>query len=128
MLLFAPFRCWPLMVGATFAGEFGARLLHDDAFASSLVNSVANVFEILLIAGAIRRKVPDITDASRLLALSATATGSTVVACGLSGLVAAAFAHVYHGGSFGEIWLTWYSGHVIGMVIVATLVVVARRE
>ena len=128
MLLFAPFRRWPLMVGATFAGELGARLLHGDAFASSLVNSVANVFEILLIAGAIRRKVPDITDASRLLALSATATGSTVVACGLSGLVAAAFAHVYHGGSFGEIWLTWYSGHVIGMVIVATLVVVARRE
>jgi len=86
------------------------------------------VMEIVLIAGAIRHRVPDITDAERLLPLAVTATVSTLCACALSGLIAATNAMLAGGRPFGEVWLTWYTAHVIGMVIVATLVVVARRE
>ena len=103
-------------------------MLHGDALPISVNNAIANVLEILLIAGSIRRRVPDITDPARLFALAATATGSTLVACAVSALVACGFATLATGRAFADNLLIWYTAHVIGMVIVATMVVVARRE
>ncbi|NUS61187.1 MAG: diguanylate cyclase [Lysobacter sp.] len=128
VLLFAPLRRWPLLVAAGWIGELVARLVHGDAIVHTFGNSLANVLEIVLIAGLIRRRVPDVTDAERLLPLAVTATLATLGACALSALVAATIATLTGGRPFGEVWLTWYTAHVIGMVIVATLVVVARRE
>ncbi|KGQ19038.1 GGDEF domain protein [Lysobacter dokdonensis DS-58] len=128
VLLFVPTRAWRWFIAAGWIGEFVARMLHGDALVPSVGNSLANVLEIACIAGAIRVRVPDITDASRLLTLAFTATTSTLVACAISALLAASINALRGGASFGEVFLTWYTAHVIGMVIVATLVVVARRE
>jgi len=127
LLLFAPSARWPWMLAAGFVGELGIRFLHGDPADVSINNALANVIEITLIAGAIRRRVPDITDPSRLFELARTATVATVAACAISALQVAVFA-MFREALFTEIWLTWYTAHVIGMVIVATLVVVARRE
>jgi diguanylate cyclase (GGDEF)-like protein/PAS domain S-box-containing protein len=62
------------------------------------------------------------------MTLSLTATGSTLVACAVSALMSATFARWFDGRPFGEVLVTWYTAHVVGMVIVATMVVVARRE
>jgi len=128
VLLFQPASRWPAMLAAGFVGELTARWLHGDALPLSVNNAIANVLEIVLIAGAIRRRVPDITDPARLFALAATATGSTLVACAVSALVACGFATLATGRTFADNLLVWYTAHVIGMVIVATMVVVARRE
>ncbi|UHQ18951.1 diguanylate cyclase [Lysobacter sp. KIS68-7] len=128
VLLFQPFARWPATLAAAFAAELVARILHGDPMARSFVPAIANLLEIVLIAGAIRRRVPDITDPARLFTLATTATGSTLVACGISALLVATYAAIFRDRPFVEILLTWYTAHVIGMVIVATLVVVARRE
>ena len=128
LLLFRALPRWRATIAVAFGAELAARLLHGDPVMSSLNNALANSLEILAVAGAIRLRVPDITDPSRLLALSAIATGSTLVACAVSGAIAAFSASMQGGQSFGDVWVTWYTAHVIGMVIVATLVVVARRE
>jgi diguanylate cyclase (GGDEF)-like protein/PAS domain S-box-containing protein len=129
LLLFRPTRSWPVMLVAAFSAELGARLLHGDDATTSIAHCVANTLEIVLIAGAIRRRVPDITDPARLTPLALTATTSTLIACALSALLAASVGTLHAGTqSFGEVLLTWYMAHVVGMVVVATLVVVARRE
>ncbi|WP_156642314.1 diguanylate cyclase domain-containing protein [Noviluteimonas gilva] len=128
VLLFKTTRQWPWWIAAGWIGEFTARLLHGDALGMSIGNSLANVLEIVCVAGAIRRRVPDITDPSRLLRLAFTATASTLIACALSALIAVFNSAVGGHVSLGEVFLTWYTAHVIGMVIVATLMVVARRE
>ena len=53
---------------------------------------------------------------------------STLIACAVSALIGRASRDAAAARSFGEVLLTWYTAHVIGMVIVATLMVVARRE
>lgn len=127
VLLFKPTRQWPWWFAAGWAGEFIARLLHGDPAIMSIANSLANVVEVACVAGAIRHRVPDVTDAARLMTLAFTATAATLLACALSALIVAV-VNAATGGAFGTVFLTWYCGHVIGMVIVATLMVVARRE
>ena len=70
VLLFKPTRQWPWWVAAGWLGEIASRFLHGDAGVPSVGNSLANVLEILIVAGAIRARVPDITDPARLLALA----------------------------------------------------------
>ncbi len=128
VLLFKPTRQWPCWIAAGWVGEIAARLVHGDALGMSFGNSFANLVEIACVAGAIRRRVPDITDPAQLLTLAFTATASTLLACALSALIGALVNALNGGTSFGGAFLTWYCAHVIGMVIVATLMVVARRE
>jgi integral membrane sensor domain MASE1 len=59
LLLFRATRGWPAMFVATFCGELGARLLHGDAAVPAILHGLTNLMEIALIAGAIRRRVPD---------------------------------------------------------------------
>ena len=128
VLLFKPTRQWPWWIAAGWIGEFTARLVHGDALGMSIGNSLANVLEIVCVAGAIRRRVPDITDPARLLPLAFTATASTLIACAISALIAVinnAFTATRRSARSSS---PGTRAHVIGMVIVATLMVVARRE
>ena len=128
VLLFKPTRQWPWWIAAGWIGEFTARLLHGDALGMSIGNSLANVLEIVCVAGAIRQRVPDITDPARLLALAFTATASTLIACALSALIAAFNSASTAARRSARSSSPGTRAHVIGMVIVATLMVVARRE
>ena len=126
-LLKRPTRHWPGYVAATFVADAGARLLVGDAPGYALVLASCNATEALLLAGIVRRHVPDVSAPKDWLAMGGLATAATLLACALSGTVAAAVAHLLHGQDFRMAFLGWYAAHVVGMVIVVTTTLVMQR-
>ncbi|MFS8063321.1 MAG: diguanylate cyclase domain-containing protein [Luteimonas sp.] len=127
-LLSRPTRLWPRYVAAGFLGELLVRQLTVAHAPQALGISLANLAEVLMVAGTVRRLIPDVGDPGQFLALGRIATGSTLVACAASGLVAASLATATSGTPFLGNFMTWYAAHVIGMVIVATFTLVVLRE
>jgi diguanylate cyclase (GGDEF)-like protein/PAS domain S-box-containing protein len=126
-LLSRPTASWPRYVLAGLLAGIIARVLVGDRVAYALIITFANLVEVLLIAGIVRRRVPDIGDPRRWLDLGWVATLSTLVACAVSGLfIAVTVPGAFHDAL--EIFLVWYAAHVIGMVLVATLTLVAHRQ
>ena len=127
-LLSRPTRPWAFYVVGGFLADLIARVLSGSPPLHALLIATSNVIEILIIAVAVRRRVPDIGDPQRWISLGGIATGSTLVACAISGLLAATVNALLAGSSFGESYLTWYAAHVVGMVICATTTLVVHRE
>src|SRR5690554_3335221 len=111
---------WPAYMAIAFAAELPARMLAGDGLAYALAIAACNQLEVLLVAAAVRRRVPDTREPKDWVALGGIATGATLVACALSGLPAAGVAHFLHGQAFVPAFAGWYAAHVVGMVIVAT--------
>jgi diguanylate cyclase (GGDEF)-like protein/PAS domain S-box-containing protein len=127
-LLSRPTGSWPGYVAAGFLGEMLVRQLTTIHVSPALLASLANLAEVLIVAGTVRRLIPDVDDPDHFLALGRVATSSTLVACAISGLVAASLATGLFATPFFDNFVTWYAAHVIGMVIVATFTLVAHRE
>jgi len=127
-LLSRPTRLWPgyLLVG--FLAELSVRLMGVGFLPQRLGSSVMNLGEVLLVAGMVRRLVPNIGDPSHYFTLGRIAVGSTFVACALSGLVVAALATTTFGTPFPRNFITWYAAHVVGMVIAAPFTLVVLRQ
>ena len=127
-LLSRPTRQWRgyLLVG--FLTEVTVRLLVLGFLPQRLGSSIMNLGEVLIVAGTVRRLIPDIDDPSHYFTLGRVATGSTLVACALSGLVVAGLATATFGTSFPRNFITWYAAHVVGMVIVAPFTLVVLRQ
>lgn len=126
-LLSRPTRSWPGYVAAGLFAYILARELAGDPFAYACVASIANLVEVLLVAGFIRHWVPDIGDPKKWLTLGRVATLSTLAACAVSGLIASAAASIVAGDRL-LTFMVWYPAHVIGMVVVGTLTLVVHRE
>lgn len=127
-LLSRPTGVWAGYLMAGFAAEFVARQVSgDDMFAGAAL-SVVNLLEVMIVAGAVRRTVPDVGNPRRWLVLGGTATGSTLVACAMSGLLAAAVVAFTTATAYLAAFLTWYTAHVVGMVVIGTFTLVAHRE
>lgn len=127
-LLSRPSRRWPGYLAAGFLAEALVRQWSGDYLLQRFEISLANLVEVLIVAGAVRRLVPDVGDPRGWLALGRIATGSTLVACAVSGLVAAAIMSATFGTAFKVGWLSWYGAHVIGMVVVAPFTMIVLRE
>lgn len=127
-LMRVPRSSWPLPFALAFAVNVAVRVLHDDAWVTSVGLSAINLLETWVMATAIRRRVPDVDDPARLLALSRVGTLSAVAACLLGATLSAGLLALVEGGDFARIWITWFSAHLLGMVIVATLVVLALHR
>jgi diguanylate cyclase (GGDEF)-like protein/PAS domain S-box-containing protein len=127
-LLSRPTRSWPGYLAAGLGAELAARLLSADNAGFSIALALFNLLEVLIIAGTVRRLVPDVGNPKRWLGLGSLATSSTLVACALSGLLASAIVSTASTTAFLSTFLIWYSAHVVGMVIVATLTLVAHRK
>ena len=125
-LLSRPNRQWSGYVVAGFAAEFLVRRWFDP-LVPALVLSASDLVEVLIVAGAVRRHVPDVGNPRGWLELGGIATGSTLVACAISGLCAAILILAATGSGFVATFLIWYSAHVVGMAIVATFTLYARR-
>jgi diguanylate cyclase (GGDEF)-like protein/PAS domain S-box-containing protein len=127
-LLSRPTRQWRgyLLVG--FLTEVTVRLLVLGLLPQRLGSSLMNLGEVLIVAGTVRRLIPDIDDPSHYFTLGRVATGSTLVACALSGLVVAGLATATFSTSFTRNFITWYAAHVVGMVIVAPFTLVMLRQ
>lgn len=127
-LLSRPTSSWPGYIVAGLVADVAAHLMSGYSVASGSALAASNIVEVLIVAGGIRRMVDDVGDPKRWIFLGAVATGSTLIACAVSGLLAAAVISATSGGSFLTNLLTWYAAHVVGMVIVGTFTLVALRE
>jgi diguanylate cyclase (GGDEF)-like protein/PAS domain S-box-containing protein len=127
-LLSRPTRQWRgyLLVG--FLTETTVRLLLLGFLPQRLGSSIMNLGEVVFVAGMVRRLVPDIGDPSHYFTLGRIATGSTLVACALSGLVVAGLATATFGTSFPRNFITWSAAHVVGIVIAAPFTLVVLRQ
>ncbi len=119
---------WSYILFAAACGELTARLLqgHDPQFAAVFV--AVDALEIRLVAGAIRRFVPDPNDRTQLTRLAWVCVLSTLAACALSAIVAVVAMRMQ---SMGALWLsglTWFSAHTLGMAIFGTLTLVAHQQ
>ena len=127
-LLSRPTGIWVGYVVAGFAAEFVARRLSGDDLLPGTALSVFNLLEVMIVAGTVHRLVPDVGNPRRWLSLGGIATSSTLVACAVSGLLAAVVVAATSAAPFLATFLTWYAAHVVGMVIVATFTLVAHRQ
>ena len=127
-LLSRPTRLWPGYVTAAFVADVSARLLSGYPAAHAAGLGISDVVEVLIVAGIVRRLVPDVGDPQSWIRLGGIATASTLTACAVSGLLAATLTAAMSGGAFPSHLLRWYAAHVVGMVTVATFTLVAHSE
>lgn len=127
-LLVRPSRTWPpyLAIGVTI--EIIARTLLGKTLGVAALLAFGNFLEVLIVAGAIRYFVPDVSRPEEWLRLTSIASSSTLLASALSGLIAARLTTALHGGSFDAYFVSWFAAHLLGMVVFATLVVVIQYE
>jgi diguanylate cyclase (GGDEF)-like protein/PAS domain S-box-containing protein len=126
-LVMAPDRDWPRLTFAAIVGTLGARLLHGDALVLAIGICGTNMLESLLVARAIRVRVPDIRDPGRLPTLARVAIISTVLASVISALLAASVFGLVHRAPFGAVLPVWFVAHLLGMVLFGTLTVTVMR-
>lgn len=127
VLLRRPSVHWPLLFVLGWLAHLLARCAHGEPVALAAGLATINMLEVGGMAVVIRRRVPDIDQPSALLQLSKVATASAVLAC-LASATAAAALRAAFGSPFWEVWLAWFCAHLLGVVIAATLVVVALHE
>ncbi len=118
---------WARILIASFLAEISARVLHGDPLETSVTLAVASTFEILIVVAGIRRWIPDPATTDRIIALTLAATGSTVTACAISALLPATLLPAGQAHGFWGAWALWFSVHVVGIVMMASLVTVAGR-
>jgi diguanylate cyclase (GGDEF)-like protein/PAS domain S-box-containing protein len=124
VLLLRPRERWFWwFLGAGF-GQLGVRLTFPDAFATSLVLTGINLAEAWLVAHWIRRGTRSLREFDSLAVVARTAFGASIVACALSAYAAVLVTQfmVTHVTTAPLVtWFTWFSAHLLGMVVVATL-------
>lgn len=127
-LLSRPSSAWPGYLVAGLVAEFSARMLSGDSAVYAAGIGASNLVEVLIVAGVVRRQIPDVGDPKGWVGLGGIATASTLAACAVSGILAAMINTATHRGSFLGDLVGWYAAHVVGMVIVATTTLVFHRE
>ncbi|NZA27794.1 diguanylate cyclase [Luteimonas sp. SJ-92] len=119
---------WPAYVLVAFVAELPARMLAGDEALYAVAIAASNLLEALIVAGAVRRLVPDTRDPRNWMRLGGIATASTLLAAAAAGALAAGVAHTLNAQPFLPALGSWFAAHVVGMVVVATMTLVALRE
>jgi diguanylate cyclase (GGDEF)-like protein/PAS domain S-box-containing protein len=121
--LLLPRGRWLHWIVAAGLGQALARLASGDSWIMCVGLGAANLFEAWMVAAWIRRGVEDVRHASSLGQLARDALSSTLVACALSATFAVAVLGASAHAELAINWIVWFMAHMLGMVIVATLVV-----
>lgn len=127
-LLVRPTATWGVYCAVGAAADVAGQWVAGTPLSLATALSVCHLIEVLVVAYSIRREVPNIRDPRRWIHLGGVATASTLVACGVSGLLAAQVARYVLDAAFGMAFATWYGAHVLGMVIVGTAALVLHVE
>jgi diguanylate cyclase (GGDEF)-like protein/PAS domain S-box-containing protein len=122
-LLLSPKSTWRWWLLAGALGQIAARVLVGDAAPLVLGLTLANLLECGIIAWWVRREVADLRLAPSLRRVARDAFLSTLAACAISATVALPIVLWGGAASAALAWGTWFSAHLLGMVIVATLTV-----
>lgn len=127
-LLSRPTALWLLYLGVGAAAALAVRLLTGEGALYAIALCAIDLLEVSIIAGVIRRFVPDVGQPRSWPRLGRTATGSTLGACTVSGLLASTLVSAGSDTPYLYTFFVWYSAHVVGMVVVGTLTLVAHRK
>jgi diguanylate cyclase (GGDEF)-like protein/PAS domain S-box-containing protein len=130
ILLTSAERLWPAYICAALVGNLVARIVYGDPLLDVVVRSVAGTLEACIVAYALRIIVGNVTDPANLRQVARVAMTSTLLACATSALIATAASSAarstFGNGSFTSTYESGFASHALGMVIFATLTVVAR--
>jgi diguanylate cyclase (GGDEF)-like protein len=127
-LLLRPRGAWPALFVAAGLGQATARLVVGDALPMVVGVTIANLLECAVVAGWVRRDVDDLRRARSLGIVARDAFASSVAACMLSATLALPLLLTRSGTTWLVAWGTWFTAHLLGMVVVATLTVCAFQE
>ena len=127
-LLLSHRRLWPAFFIASGLAQAGARLLVGDGLLMVAALSLLNLLESGLVAYWVRRHTDDLHRARSLGVVAQDAIGSTVVACLLSATLALPVLLTRAGATPLLAWGTWFTAHLLGMVVFATLTVCAFQQ
>ena len=127
-LLNRPTAAWPGYLAVALLAELPARMLAGDAAPYAISIATCNVVEALAVAAAIRHRVPNIRAPSHWMQLGGVASGATLLACAVVGLLAAGVAWGLNDQLFLPALGRWYAVHVLGMVVVGSMTLVVQRE
>jgi len=127
-LLISARQHWGVYLAAAFAASALVNLWHGAEPGVAIALSTANMLDAGLTAILVSRYVPDLAEMQSIRRTSAIAFGSTLAACMLSALIAASVLTRANAVGFGLLYRSWLISHVLGIVIFATLTVVASVE
>ena len=127
VLLVTPRRQWAGWLLASGLGQMAVRGINDTAMWLAVAIVLINLFESFLVAWWVRRDEHDLRARSDLGRMSRDALVGTLAASVLSATLALPLLAARLAPSPGIIWVTWFSGHVLGMVLMATLTVCALQ-
>lgn len=128
VMLTSPRSRWPGYLLAAFAAFVVTNILAHGAWSDAFVLSAANTIDAIIVALVVAHGVEDVTDPAQIRRATLFASAATAVACAVSAWIAAAAVSAHAAESFGVLYAAWFASHVLGMVIFATLTVVARRQ
>ena len=119
---------WPGYLLVAFAANVLVRVLYADTWPVALGRGFASTLDAFLVAFALVHYVGDVTNPARVKRVAYIAIASTIGATALSGAIAAGVQAGFGTSSFGSVFKPWFASHTLGMVIFATLTVVARAQ
>ena len=125
IILFGP-RVWP----GIFLGAFAANILTEEPFLTALGIACGNTLEALVGVWLLRRFISSTLDLNRLkdaygfllCGVAAPALAATI------GSLSLCLGHVQPWEIFGNLWLTWWMGDMLGAFIVAPFILVWSRN
>jgi diguanylate cyclase (GGDEF)-like protein/PAS domain S-box-containing protein len=127
-LLLAPRNAWRSYFLVAAVAQVLARVWRGDPWPVVLVLLLANMVECAMVAFWVRRREGELDRARSLPRVSRAALASTLVACAVSALIAAPVLALRTNEPLPYALLTWYGAHVLGLVIVATLIVCSLQR
>ena len=126
IVLTSPRRLWSAYVVAALVGSLIARAAYGDPLLAVASRGIASTLEVCIVVYALRFFVGNVSDPANLQRVARVAMVSTLLACATSALIVAATSPGLGRASFNSIFAAWFTSHVLGMVIFATLIGVAR--
>jgi diguanylate cyclase (GGDEF)-like protein/PAS domain S-box-containing protein len=128
ILLTTSHRHWSAYIFAALVGDLIARAACGDPPIDAAVRGLATTIEVCVVAYVLRYCVGEVGDEANLSRVSRIAPWATIVACALSALLVAAVAADRATASFELIFVAWFTSHLLGIVILATMLVVVRSR
>ena len=127
VLLSTPRQTWRAWLVAALVGQTAARVANGGTLALAVVVVAINLLESGIVAAWVMRRMPALGQGRSLGRMARDAVIATVVACLLSATLAAPLLQYYVQPGLLASWLSWFTAHLLGMMIMATLTVCALQ-
>lgn len=127
ILLTSSYRLWPIYIFAAFVANLLARALYGDPWLTVAIRGTASTLEACIVVYALRFLVGNVSDPANLPLVGRVAMSSTLIAVMISAFLVAATATLSNTAPFTSTYVAWFASHMLGMVMFATIVGIARE-